>query len=83
MENNFPVFFDDYEEKKEALAEIREIEQYLKDNAGNGLVSVYPGWCTGYADYKQTLKDIRKAAKEMREDVKATPTYRTYIRETA
>ena len=78
IENNFPLFFDDYEEKKEALAEIREIEQYLKDNAGNGLVSVYPGWCTSYADYKQTLKDIRTAAREMREDVKNTPTWRTY-----
>ena len=70
--------FDHYTERKDALKEVREIESMLKELAGCGIVSVYPGWCTGYADYKQTLKDIREAAKGMRADIKKTPTWKTY-----
>lgn len=78
IENNFPVCFDDYRERKEALKEVREIQNFLTGLANIGIVSVFPGWCTTYRNRKETLKDIRKAAQEMREEVRNTPTWRQY-----
>lgn len=78
IENNFPVALDSWEDRKDMLKEIREIESMLKELAGCGIVSCYPGWCTGYADYKQTLKDIKAACKEMREEARTIPTWRQY-----
>lgn len=78
IENNYPVAFDGYEDRQGALKEITEIKQFLKDCAGMGLVKCSPGWCTGYADYNGTIAAIGKAVKAMREEVKATPTWRQY-----
>lgn len=78
IENNFPVFFDNYTEKKEAQKEITQLKQLLVDLAGVGFVQTFPGWCTGYNDYKQTLKGIKKAIKDIRSEVATTPTYRDY-----
>ena len=83
IENNHSIAFDDYEEKREAQKEITELKQFLVDCAGLGLVACYPGWCTGYQDYKGTLAAIREAIHEMREEVKKTPTWRQYEREAA
>lgn len=77
IENNFSYFYDNAEEKREAYKETAEIKKFLIDLAGCGLVSVFPAWCTTYRDYKQTLKDIKKAVAEMRAEIKQTPTYRT------
>lgn len=78
IENNFPVAFDWWQEKRDAQKEITEIKQFLIACAGLGLVKCSPGWCTGYADYKQTVKAIQAAIKEMRKEVKATPTWAQY-----
>lgn len=83
IENNFPVAFDFWQEKRDAQKEITEIKQFLIACAGLGLVKCSPGWCTGYADYKETVKAIGAAIKEMREEVKATPTWLQYCREGA
>lgn len=83
IENNFPVFYDDYRERKEALQEVREIEKCLIDLANIGIVSCYPSWCMGYANRTQTLKDIKAACKAMRDEIRTTPTYRQYNRESA
>lgn len=74
------AIFDDYREKREAQKEITQIKAFLTECAGIGLVSVYPGWCTGYADHQQTLDDIKKAVQEMREEAKTTPTWAQYNR---
>lgn len=78
IENNYPVAFDGYEDRREALKEITEIKQFLTDCAGLGLVKCSPGWCTGYADYNGTIAAIGEAVKAMRDEVKATPTWRQY-----
>lgn len=78
IQNNFPVFFDNYVEKKEAQKEITQLKKLLTDLAGCGYVETSPGWCTGYNDYKQTLKGIREAIKDIRQEVATTPTYRDY-----
>lgn len=81
IESNFSVYLEDYAEKLEAQKEITAIKAFLIECAGIGLVSVWPGWCTTYHDYKTTLKHINKAVKEMREEVRNTPTWRRYAKE--
>lgn len=80
IENNFPVALDSWEDRKAANKEITEIKQFLIDCAGLGLVACFPGWCTGYKDYKGTLNAIREAVKEMRNELKTLPTWAQYNR---
>ena len=79
IENNFGIAYDSCKDKNEAQKEITEIKQFLIDCADMGLVSCYPGWCTGYRDYAGTMEDINKAVKDMREEVRKTPTWRQYL----
>lgn len=79
IENNFGVAYNDWTDRAEAQKEITELKQFLIDCAGMGLVACFPGWCTGYSDYKETLKEIEKAIKEMRAEVKTIPTWRQYL----
>ena len=73
------LYFDDYIEKQEAQKEITRIKKFLLECINDyECTSVYPGWCTGYADYKEALKDLNVAVYEMRSDVKNTPTYKNY-----
>ena len=78
IENNFPVAFDSWEEKREAQKEITEIKKFLTDCAGSGLVAVFPGWVTAYEDYRGTLREIESAIAEMRQEVRNTPTWKRY-----
>lgn len=78
IENNFSICFDSYEDKRAAQKEITEIKQFLLGCAGLGLVKCTPGWCTGYYNYFETVKAIHAAIEEMREEVKRTPTWKTY-----
>lgn len=79
IENNFGIAYDNCKDKNEAQKEITEIKQFLIDCADMGLVSCYPGWCTAYRDYAGTMEDINKAVKDMREEVRKTPTWRQYL----
>ena len=83
IENNFPFAFDGWEDKRAAQKEVTKLKQCLLECAGVGLVACHPGWCTGYEDYKGTRKAIAAAIRGMREEVKDTPTWRQYERETA
>ena len=67
------VFYD-YTEKKEAQKEITKIKQMLYLLSNMDIVRYTPGWCTGYATQQETRKDIANAIKQMRRDVKDTPT---------
>lgn len=81
IENNFSLCFDDFLEKQDAQKEITRIKKFLLECINDfECCAVYPGWCTGYADYKTTLKELSAAIKAMREDVNATPTYKKYYR---
>ena len=79
IDNNFSVCYDDYNEKREVQKEITQIKSFLIECANNGLVACFPGWCMGYANYKETLQLIKEAIKEMRMEAKEIPTYRNYI----
>jgi hypothetical protein len=76
IEYNFSYCLDNYFEKPEAQKEITRIKKVLLYIINNfNICAVYPGWCTGYADYKKTASEIDEAIKEMRGAVKDTPTY--------
>ena len=81
IENNFADAFDSWEDKREAQKEITQLKKMLIECAGLGLVSCYPGWCSGYDDYTGTIETIKKAVKVMREEVKHTPTWWQYEKE--
>lgn len=79
IESNFPVCYDDYEEKREAQKEITAIKNCLLECAEIGLVRCSPGWCTGYYNKAETIAAIKEAIAEMREEAKQIPTYKQYI----
>lgn len=81
IENNLPVALDSWEDRTAANKEITEIKQFLIDCAGLGLVECSPGWCTGYNDYHGTLKAIKEAIKEMRDELRTIPTWSQYERD--
>ena len=83
IENNFSVAFDGWEDKRAAQREITSLKKCLLECAGVGMVQCSPGWCTGYNDYKGTCKAIGAAIKAMRDEVKNTPTWTQYERESA
>lgn len=75
---NFPYCFDNYQEKRAAMQEITQIKKFLLTCINDfECCSVFPGWCTKYAEYTETLKLLNDAIKAMREDVKATHTWHT------
>lgn len=80
IENNYCVALDSWEDRREMNKEITQIKQLLLECAELGLVACYPDWCTGYEDYNGTIKAIKAAIKEMRAEVKATPTWAQYER---
>lgn len=78
IENNFPIYFDCWEDKRYAQKEITQIKAFLLECADCGIVQCFPGWCTGYANRVETIKGIKEAVWAMREEVKATPTWLQY-----
>jgi hypothetical protein len=76
IEHNFNYCYDNYYEKLQAQKEITRIKQFLLYIVNNFNINVvYPGWCTGYGDYKKTISEINNSIIEMKNSVKNTPTY--------
>lgn len=80
IENNFPIAYNDREEKRQAQKEITELKQFLLDCAGCGIAVVFPGWCTTELNYNDSVKAIKAAIKEIREESKTIPTWLWYER---
>lgn len=78
IENNFPVALDSWQDRRDANKEITEIKRFLIECAGLGLVECFPGWCTGYSSYTETLQAIKTAIKAMRNELKSIPTVAQY-----
>ena len=76
IECNFNWCFDCWQDRKDAQKEITQLKQFLIDciNTCN-CCAVVPGWCTTYYNYKESLKRLDQAVKEMRATVNNTPTY--------
>lgn len=84
IEFNFSICFDDYIDKKESQKEITRIKTFLTQCINDfECCVVYPGWCTGYENYENSLIRLNEAIKEMRQTIKNTPTYYQYMKKGA
>ena len=73
------LYFDDCDEKREAQREITRVKAFLSRCINDfNLCACSPGWCTAYYDYKESLKQLNAAIKEMRATVKNTPTAKNF-----
>ena len=76
IEFNFSWCFDSWEDKRAAQKEITQIKRFLTQCINDfDCVAVFPGWCTRYANYNDSLTELNNAIKEMRQTVRQTPTY--------
>ena len=74
------LYFDDYNEKLEALKEITQLKQFLIFCVKNFNVNVcHPGWCTSYLNYKDSLTTINNKIKEIKQLIKSIPTYKRMV----
>lgn len=80
IENNFDLYYDNWEDKKEALKEITQLKKFLIALANLGMVSCHPGWCTAYLNHSETLENIKETIKAMKDEVKYIPTWTQYKR---
>ena len=81
IDNNLPLYFDDDDEKREALEEVDKMTEFLKEAAGVGFVACFPSWATGYTDHAETLKEIDEAAGKMREEIASAATWESRQKE--
>lgn len=73
---NYPLYFDSYEGKRAAQRELTELNHFLLFCVCYcDCCAVWPGWCTTYLNNTDTLKAIKKAIAEMREEARRTPCY--------
>ena len=78
IEFNYKYCFDGWTDKRDAQKEITQIKKFLLECINDfECCAVWPGWCTTYRDYNETLKELDAAVREMRETVKITPTWAT------
>ena len=78
IEFNYKYCFDSSEDRKLAQKEITRIKAFLLECINDfECCVVFPGWCTGYANYKDSIEYLKTAIKEMRQTVKETPTWAT------
>ena len=68
VEDDFPLYVDS-DDVEEIKKEIPQLKSMMVELADCGIISVYPGWCMGYANREETLKDIEEAIKEIEEEV--------------
>lgn len=79
IEFNFKICFDDYIDKQNAQKEITRIKVFLTRCIEEfECCVVFPGWCTTYLNYENSISKLNDAIKEMRQIAKDTPTYYTY-----
>lgn len=71
-------YFDDYNEKRNALKETTQLKKFLLECINNGLCEVWPGWRTSYKNAAESKKSILDATFCMRRDIKETPTWAQY-----
>lgn len=78
ISNNFPWCFDSYRDKLDAQKEITRIKKFLLECVNDfECCAVFPGWCTKYIDYENSIYLLNGAIKDMRDEVKRTPTWHT------
>lgn len=74
------LYFENTAEKNETLKETTLLKKLLVELTDCGLVACFPGWCTSFLNEEETKKEIKKAIKQLKEDIKKIPTYKIYKR---
>lgn len=67
--------FYNWQDKKDALKEATQLKNMLIECCGVGLREVWPGWCTTYMPYKESVNNIKAAVWHIKEDIKCTETF--------
>lgn len=81
IEFNYKCCFDYFREKREAQKEITQIKKFLLECINDfECCAVFPGWCTRYNNYTDSIKLLNEAVQEMRQEVNNTPTYKNYCK---
>lgn len=75
IENNYGLAYDSWQDKLDALKEATQIKKFLLECIDNGLCQVFPGWCTSYKDRKTSIAAVKKAIREMKEEIRNIPTW--------
>lgn len=78
---SFDYLWVDYWEKPEILKELTQLKNFMISCVYCGMVEYYPGWCTGYSDAAKTIQSIKDRIKELKQDLKKFPTYKTQKKE--
>ena len=74
-----PYIFNNSKEKAEATKELTAIKKVLLELVKNGILwGCYPSWVTTRLTKAETLKQINKIIKALKEEIKETYTSRTY-----
>ena len=74
---NIKTNFDFYnwEDKADALKEATQLKNMLIECCDVGLCEVWPGWCTSYKSYSESIKNIKDAIWQIKQDIKSTETW--------
>lgn len=75
IENNYPLCFDSWQDKKEAEKEATRLKRFLLECIDSGLCKVSPGWVTAYYPRKESIEAVKTAIKELKDDIRNTPTW--------
>lgn len=75
IENNYGVCYDCWQDKQAALKEATQIKLFLLECVDMGLCEVWPGWCTSYKSRNESIKAVKEAIRDMKEEIKGIPTW--------
>ena len=75
IENNYGVCYDCWQDKQAALKEATQIKRFLLECIDLGLCEVWPGWCTSYKSRNESIKAVKEAIRDMKEEIKGIPTW--------
>ena len=67
--------FYNWEDKADALKEATQLKNMLIECCGVGLCEILPGWCTSYKSYAESIKSIKDAVWQIKQDIKSTETW--------
>lgn len=71
-------YFDDWEEKEQALQDVKDVQELLNKLVDEYMGVVYPGWVETWLNYEESKKAIKRAMAELRRKIKAIPCYSRY-----
>lgn len=81
IEFNYSLCLDGWGDRRLAQKEITRLKAFLTECINDfECCAVFPGWCTSYKNYNDSIDLLNAAIKEMREQVNNTPTYNQYFR---